>query len=598
MRFLRALALASLLAAALLALLTQEIPAQGDELLENGDFEEGSEPWEAHFGELTTSEPGAGRNGSRAGVFTAEETPLHRLSQCIPAWEGGAYEFSAYLSRSPAGPPTVSVRVTTLWYSLDGCSGEEVGGSPLVVVDWRDLETLPLQDAGPWYYLEAGPFPGLLGSRSARLNVFFDFGGDSDATVYLDDFSFRGPAAPSPTPTPTATSSATSTPTPTATSPPTSTATPQPTASPTPFPHSTPGPAPTVSPPRATPSPSSSSGADSPSSPGTRSGLVNGGFEETDREGKLLGWRKYGGELARSADARMEGRFSAAFSSRTESTKWVFQTVRVQGGEAYDLSGYALKNDPDVEAAYLRLSWYASTDGSGQAMGSVDSTSRLTGDSPDFRLLTTGAVAAPAGASSAKTRLMLDPASEAEAIVYFDAISFEQTEMPPPSSEDPPTTPTVVLADEGSPSRAAVLGEESPPTQAATPPTPSSAVESSELATSVPPVSSTSPASSPPSLRTTPSDATPQGAAASASRGQRLSIDGEVPRESAGHMPPTLYRQTKTSASVRSARQEAADGAEGAAWPFVLGLAALAAVLGVGGGVYLWQHWAKRARPP
>ena len=90
MRFLRAWALAWLLAAALSALLIQEIAAQGDELLVNGGFEDedSTDPWKAFFGELATLAD-AGRNGSIAGAFTPEETQLHRVSQCVPAWEGG-----------------------------------------------------------------------------------------------------------------------------------------------------------------------------------------------------------------------------------------------------------------------------------------------------------------------------------------------------------------------------------------------------------------------------------------------------------------------------------------------------------------------------
>jgi len=195
-------------------------------------------------------------------------------------------------------------------------------------------------------------------------------------------------------------------------------------------------------------------------------------------------WQKYGGELIRTGAVHFEGQFAAAFTSKTNSTKWAYQTVTVQGETAYVLSAYVLKDDTAVAAAYLRLSWYASPDGSGQAIDSVDSTERLTDDSAEFRLLTTGAVVAPVEAGSAKARLMLDPASEAPGTVYFDAVTFEETAPP-----EPAVSPT------GTPRR--VDGGETPtpalPTVGESPPVPAS----DQRTVTLPPGNATWPRSSP-----------------------------------------------------------------------------------------------------
>jgi len=312
-----------------------------------------------------------------------------------------------------------------------------------------------------------------------------------------------------------------------------------------------------------------------PSASTPTTALVNGSFEEADDEGRPLGWRKYGGELARSSAARWEGQFAAAFISRTTSTKWAFQTVAIQGGKAYVLSGYALKNDASVEGAYLRLSWYASPDGSGRAIDNVDSTTRLTDDSPDFRLLTTGPVAAPAEAASAKVRLMLDPVSEAEGKVYFDAISFGETTMPPQPEETLQPSPPFA-------------SNESPTASAVVPPAPVEEVEPSSSPDALP-------------LRPSPtvlgaSSAGPEATASSPA--ERLQTESSVAGRGTG-TPVVLYRERRTAQSTQGGESVAAGGDEGDGLsPIVLLLAtALPAVAALGAGSYVWWR-AKRARPP
>ena len=161
--------------------------------------------------------------------------------------------------------------------------------------------------------------------------------------------------------------------------------------------------------------------------------LVNGGFEEGRQDGTPVGWRKVGGEMARTGEVHGEGAFAAEFTSSTTSTKWMYQTVAVEGGAYYEAVAKALKDDPAAAAVFLRLSWYASEDASGQAIGTVDSTEVLETDWPEFRRLTTGPVGAPQEARSAKVRLMLRPASAAVATVYFDEVTFVPAGPPVPA---------------------------------------------------------------------------------------------------------------------------------------------------------------------
>jgi len=305
---------------------------------------------------------------------------------------------------------------------------------------------------------------------------------------------------------------------------------------------------------------------------------MNGGFEEADGEGKPLAWRKWGGVLSRSSAAAWEGQFSAAFTSRTTSTKWAFQTVAVQAGKAYVLSGYALKNDANVAAAYLRLSWYASSDGSGTAIDIVDSTTRLTDDSPDFRFLTSGPVAAPAEAASAKVRLMLDPLSETEGTVYFDAISFGETTMPADLVETPQPSPA--FASSESPAPSAVAPAASPAASPAEP-GPSSSPSAARPSPAV--LSATSGAPEPTvSSRNGPSQS-------------ETGSEGNPNRT-----PIVLYREQRGDQSTQGEGRVGAGSDEGEGfWLIVLVVAmALPAAAVVAIGPFVWRRWRKRGRPP
>jgi hypothetical protein len=301
--------------------------------------------------------------------------------------------------------------------------------------------------------------------------------------------------------------------------------------------------------------------------------LRNGSFEEADAEGRPSFWRKYGGELARTSSACFEGQFAAVLRSETTSTKWVYQIVTVQGGKAYVLGGYALKNDAAVAAAYLRISWYASPDASGQAIDIADSSERLADDSPEFRFLTTGAVVAPAEAMSAKARLMLDPVSEAPGAVYFDAITFEETALPEPV---PSATATPPPEDDGEAFAPQLpdAGESHSP----------SASEARDVYT--PAASRTRPRSSPTATR----NSTPAVLGAA-----RVPSATTTPAPTSSRAAVSVYRQRKPELSVGDGAAAPEDkGGGGLSAPLLALAAGVPALVSAGAGAYCWR-W-RRAR--
>jgi hypothetical protein len=136
--------------------------------------------------------------------------------------------------------------------------------------------------------------------------------------------------------------------------------------------------------------------------------------------------------MAATDTAHVDGDLAMQLVSRTSSTKWAYQVVTVEAGRTYDFAGFTAAG-PGTDEAFLRVSWYASTDGAGSMIASEDSPSASSATAA-FQHLSTGAIEAPAEARSAKLRLMLRPASAALAVSYFDSLSFGETTAAPVGS--------------------------------------------------------------------------------------------------------------------------------------------------------------------
>lgn len=152
--------------------------------------------------------------------------------------------------------------------------------------------------------------------------------------------------------------------------------------------------------------------------------LRNGDFESATEDGSPAGWEKYGGTLSRANSPVHSGAYAARLQSDTDSTKWLYQTVAVTGGDWYAFDAWVLHDDDNVRSASLRVSWYASGDGSGRALASADSSAHLTSPAPEYRFLSTGSIAVPGDARSARLRILLAPVSATPASILVDDATF------------------------------------------------------------------------------------------------------------------------------------------------------------------------------
>lgn len=382
--------LAALILIAALVLLGS--PGAGaTELLANGGFEFGGDPWGHTDGTLeTVAAPVHG--GAAAGRLTGTLLPMHEVYQLLDVQEGGSYTFSGWVYLDDPGAARAFLKVRWLAWN----------GNPL-----SDAQSVPLTIHKPEYQaITTGSLNAPAGATRARFGILVE--PTAPFIVHLDDFSVEGPA-PGSVPTPVPTLAPTPKPTPVAS------AAPSPTRSP--IATFTPGPTPTATP---------------VGVPAFFSVLTNGGFEDLDSDGLPYGWRKFGGQISSVVEPRLQGSHALLFASATTSTKWVYQTVSVEPGAYYQTSVSGLKNDPASESLFLRLSWYASDDGAGSAITSVDSVEALEANAPAFRTLSTGPVQAPAGARSVRVKLMLRPVSASPAAGYFDDVRL--TRVPPPAA--------------------------------------------------------------------------------------------------------------------------------------------------------------------
>ena len=348
-------------------------PAGADELLVNGGFESGTEGWAATFGSLDApAEPTL--EGVRAARLTSTALQSHEVFQFVNVANSQPYEFEGWALLDDPDINIVFLRIS--WF--DGSGG---------LISTADSPWLTLPDA-QFRRLSTGPVVSPLAAVTARVGIRVQ--GTGEFTLYLDEFSFSGAAPPQVTPPH---------------SPPPATPTPVPSIAPTS----------TVA-----PTPSKTPVAEEPE---MFDRLTNGGFEQLRPDGTPYGWRDVGAELGVTRDAPLEGAFALAVTSRTTSTKWAYQSVRIAPGAWYEAAAFA--RNVNAEEAFLRVSWYASPDASGASMESVDSVTSVGGGGGAFFRITTDSAQAPSGALSARVRLMLRPGTDAETLAYFDAVSFE-----------------------------------------------------------------------------------------------------------------------------------------------------------------------------
>lgn len=398
-----------LLLAAALATVRLLTPVSASQLLENGGFEEGTHAWAASGGLETVCGQGIAVEGGCSALLTAQVAGSTMLRHTTVFIEPGAtYTLSADVLKNDARAELVYLYVA--WRDVHGNEIEH---------DQSELS----QDRPTFQHLSTGPIQTRPDAVSAAVSVYLLSSG-SGAQVYVDNVRLDGNAPPSWTPTSPPTNTASP-----ATATPEHTAAPSATvagvASPTPVPTPTRTPSPTPAPPVI-----------------PEGDLLNAGFEETAGDA-LLAWQKYGGILAQTGEKRRSGSFSAVFFSDTESTKWVYQTVLVRTDRAYVFEGHVLLDDPAVERVYLRVSWYASSDGSGSAITAADSVERLACCDAAFRHIQTEPLLPPPGTRSARFRIMLDPVSAAGARIYLDDMDLRETvplAPPLPSSTAPAET--------------------------------------------------------------------------------------------------------------------------------------------------------------
>jgi hypothetical protein len=380
------------------------------EHLVNGGFEQGTSRWSPSMG-LSTSGCAA-RSGSLAGALTttAIDSTAEMQQSISGSFAQGSYTLRGY---TRAGAGSLNVNVLLLWFDA---SREVDRNTQLFVADaaWTQFSIV-----------NASPPPGI-----TRVVVRVVVTSEATGVLCIDDLSLDGPPLVTPTVPATATETATATATGTATSTATATVTATSTATET---------ATATATSTATVAPGAIATGTPPPAQTTGLSFINGGFEDG-----TSGWQKFGGEIRDVSGPRRGGSGAGAFTSSTTSTKWVYQTVRIDPAQVYEFQGYVLPGD-GIAQTFLRISWYASADGSGTAIATDDSLARVSGASASFVHLTTGGRQPPPSARSARLRLMLAPADADSATVHLDDFSFG---LAPPAAATPPPASTAVAADD------------------------------------------------------------------------------------------------------------------------------------------------------
>lgn len=160
--------------------------------------------------------------------------------------------------------------------------------------------------------------------------------------------------------------------------------------------------------------------------------LTNGDFEV----GKIDFWESSGGGATGTASSELvhEGLYSLRVENSKTSSYGVQQTIKdLEGGMFYEVSGYAATTDNNVANYFIKVAWYASSDGTGPQLQSPHETEKTNQKSGEWFYFSS-IFQSPLEARSAKVRLVLN-SSEAGILAWanFDNISFKESSAPTPT---------------------------------------------------------------------------------------------------------------------------------------------------------------------
>ena len=393
--------------------------------LTNGGFESGATGWAPPIGATLVIDASiAPAEGAKAAHLTS--TGAGSMSLASKYWEspeavpGMTYSLTAYLrddnvATSAATAATAATARLAVLSATEQILGEVIA-------------TLDAGNSASFRTVTTAAVTAPPGAKYLRVTFTAQASG-AGAQLSIDGVSITA-TLPTPTPTPTPTPApppppppaeeppdpppaivSTPTPTPRATSTPRATATPRvtPTATPTPAP---------------TPAPL----------PGTA--LRNANFEQG-----VAGWSVTRGRLSVASLIDGQGT-SLLLTAEDAATAWVQQTVAVSP-EGWFAASALLAPLDGIEAAWIRIAWYASDDGSGAQLSTEDSPA-VASVAPNaltraggYEVVSTGPVRAPAEAHSARVRILLRAATERGATVVIDDVTFEAAEP----AEAAPHTP-------------------------------------------------------------------------------------------------------------------------------------------------------------
>lgn len=410
---LRLLTKIALLAGIALVLQPTRPAASSPSLLVNGGFEQWSAEgkpvgWTAAEATVAqTTSPDLVAEGSAAAHLVSNGNNSS-LWQWVAVAPGARYTFAGKLRLGSA--PQARLRID--WKKENG--------------DFIDSNfSAPVTTPGSYQIVEAtAAAPAEVAFAMPTVVLIVD---DVGQDAYLDALSFGELASPPDTATPAPASTDTPLPSPTEVGDNTPVPSQTPPASATADPPSTPPPAAIGT---ALPSPSPTT---TPPDNGSGGMLRNGDFER-EADGAPADWRKYGGTLSSTTARVHAGGRAALLESSTDSTKWLYQSAAVTGGDWYAFRAYVSMEDSGE--AFLRVSWYSSPDGSGSSSG-YDESLAAAGPTGGFVLLDTGPVQAPPDANSVRARIVLRPGGSGPTSMVADDARMEPTSPPPPT---PPAT--------------------------------------------------------------------------------------------------------------------------------------------------------------